>query len=43
VGQADDLRKSADAGFDHRCVKPVDHNTLTALFLQAPSSAGSME
>ena len=34
-GQADDLRRSAHAGFDHHCVKPVDHDALTALILQA--------
>jgi PAS domain S-box-containing protein len=33
-GQADDLRKSAHAGFDKHCVKPVDHDALTALILQ---------
>ena len=34
-GQTDDLRRSAHAGFDHHCVKPVDHDALTALILQA--------
>jgi CheY-like chemotaxis protein len=30
-GQKDDLRKSADAGFDHHLVKPVEVDALIAL------------
>ena len=37
-GQADDLRKSAEAGFDSHCLKPVDQDTLTALILQGRPS-----
>ena len=33
-GQADDRRKSADAGFDSHCVKPVDHAVLMKLLAQ---------
>lgn len=33
-GQADDLRKAAHAGFDHHCVKPVDHDALKILLMQ---------
>jgi signal transduction histidine kinase/DNA-binding response OmpR family regulator len=31
-GQAEDLRRSREAGFDHHLVKPADPETLTALF-----------
>jgi CheY-like chemotaxis protein len=30
-GQADDRRKSSEAGFDGHLVKPVDHGMLMAL------------
>jgi signal transduction histidine kinase len=30
-GQADDRRKSREAGFDHHLVKPVDHDALLAI------------
>ncbi len=40
-GQADDLRKSAHAGFDNHCVKPVDHDALTALIQQARPGTGA--
>ncbi len=33
-GQADDRRKSRDAGFDSHCVKPVDHAVLMDLLTQ---------
>ena len=33
-GQAGDRRKSADAGFDNHCVKPVDHAVLMNLLNQ---------
>jgi hypothetical protein len=31
VDQETDRRKSAEAGFDHHCVKPVEIDSLTAL------------
>ena len=33
-GQADDRRKSSEAGFDSHCVKPVDHAALMELLSQ---------
>ena len=36
-GQADDRRKSRDAGFDSHCVKPVDHAVLVDLLTQPRS------
>lgn len=30
-GQADDRRRSKEAGFNHHLVKPVDHEVLAAL------------
>jgi CheY-like chemotaxis protein len=33
-GQADDRRKSIEAGFDSHCVKPVSHALLAALMTQ---------
>ena len=30
-GQMDDLQRSADAGFDHHLVKPLDVDSLMAL------------
>jgi CheY-like chemotaxis protein/two-component sensor histidine kinase len=35
-GQAEDLRRSREAGFDHHLVKPADPATLNALLAQAP-------
>ncbi|HTU16905.1 MAG TPA: response regulator [Gemmataceae bacterium] len=42
-GQADDVRRSQEAGFDHHLVKPADPQTLTALLacLPQPSLVGS--
>jgi CheY-like chemotaxis protein len=31
LGQKDDLRRSAAAGFDHHCVKPVDGDELRSI------------
>ena len=36
-GQADDRRRSAEAGFDHHLVKPVDHDVLIQLVADAPA------
>ncbi len=36
-GQAEDLRRSREAGFDHHLVKPADPETLTSLFATAPT------
>jgi signal transduction histidine kinase/DNA-binding response OmpR family regulator len=36
-GQADDVRRSREAGFDHHLVKPADPHTLTGLLASAPS------
>jgi CheY-like chemotaxis protein len=33
-GQQDDRRRSADAGFDHHLVKPVDSSTIDELLTQ---------
>lgn len=38
-GQAEDRRRSQEAGFDHHLVKPVDHRHLVALLRGAPASA----
>ena len=35
-GQEDDLQRSADAGFDHHLVKPVEVNALIALLAANP-------
>ncbi|MHB1424188.1 MAG: response regulator [Gemmataceae bacterium] len=35
-GQADDVRRSHEAGFDHHFVKPADPQALTALLAEAP-------
>ncbi len=37
-GQAEDRRKSADAGFDRHMVKPVDHAALVELLTALPRS-----
>ncbi|MEO6392124.1 MAG: PAS domain S-box protein [Pyrinomonadaceae bacterium] len=36
-GQADDLAKSREAGFDLHLVKPVDHDLLLKVFAELPS------
>jgi signal transduction histidine kinase/CheY-like chemotaxis protein len=36
-GQADDRRRSAEAGFDHHLVKPVDHDVLIQVVADAPA------
>jgi CheY-like chemotaxis protein len=38
-GQAEDRRKSQEAGFDHHLVKPVDHRHLIALLRGSPAKA----
>jgi hypothetical protein len=35
-GQAEDLRKSKEAGFDHHLIKPADMDQLQALIMAAP-------
>jgi two-component system CheB/CheR fusion protein len=35
-GQADDVRRSHEAGFDHHLVKPADPHALTALLASMP-------
>ena len=37
-GQAEDRRKSQEAGFDHHLVKPVDHRHLIALLRGSPAT-----
>jgi CheY-like chemotaxis protein len=37
-GQAEDQRRSREAGFDHHLVKPADPEVLTALFASAPAA-----
>jgi signal transduction histidine kinase/DNA-binding response OmpR family regulator len=36
-GQAEDQRRSREAGFDHHLVKPAEPETLTALFASLPA------
>jgi CheY-like chemotaxis protein len=38
-GQAEDQRRSREAGFDHHLVKPADPEVLTALFASAPAAS----
>jgi CheY-like chemotaxis protein len=35
-GRVEDVRRSADAGFDHHLVKPIDHEALLALLGPSP-------
>jgi CheY-like chemotaxis protein len=37
-GQAEDLRRSREAGFDQHLVKPADPEVLRALFASAPAA-----
>ena len=39
-GQADDRRKSKDAGFDSHCVKPIDHAMLLNMLTQPRAGYG---
>jgi CheY-like chemotaxis protein len=36
-GQAEDQRRSREAGFDHHLVKPAEPETLSALFASLPA------
>jgi CheY-like chemotaxis protein/two-component sensor histidine kinase len=38
-GQAEDVRRSREAGFDHHLVKPADPKALTALLVSTPAPA----
>ncbi len=38
-GQADDKRRSADAGFDHHLVKPVEPSTLLQILTNVAVAA----
>ena len=41
-GQAEDRRKSSEAGFHYHLVKPVDHNALLTLLSQTRSGGRGM-
>jgi PAS domain S-box-containing protein len=40
-GQPDDRQRSAEAGFDHHLVKPVNHEVLLDLVANVPGATGS--
>jgi CheY-like chemotaxis protein len=42
-GQADDIRRSREAGFDHHLVKPADPETLTSLFATLTGREGKKD